>query len=114
MAKYLDILMDNDDLALDADAQAVIISDRDVILQDMVHAIRESGILVRLVAERSAKRRELLRIELQLLAETDTRLIPGTVIVTEETGETRNTMRLLVEATTYDFGKISTGINYGS
>jgi len=112
MTVYSDISVpSSDDLALDANGQAVIITDRDVIAQDLIHAIRESGYLPQLVAERNAERRQLLIQKIILLVEDDARIIPGTVTMTgnapTETGEW--TWDLLAD--TYDFGnlKLSTG-----
>jgi hypothetical protein len=45
--------------------------------------------------------------QLTLLVENDERLIPGTVVITEE-----SVSRLYITADTYDFGPISTGVNY--
>ena len=49
---YSDIEIAGDDLALNG-VQARILTNRDVIVQDLIHAIRESGHLVRLLAERT-------------------------------------------------------------
>jgi hypothetical protein len=42
-----------------------------------------------------------------LLIESDERIIPGTVNITEESAK-----RLWATAETYDFGKIEAGVNY--
>ncbi len=107
MAIYKDILISNDDLALDG-SQAVAIYDRDVIAQDLIHAIRESGYLVKMVAERSAERRNLLLTKIILLAEDDDRIIPGTV----EIGASADNFiagsgRWTLTASTYEFGTIT-------
>jgi hypothetical protein len=47
-------------------------------------------------------------MQIVLLVEDDVRLIPGTIIVDEE-----NVKKLWVTADTYDFGRISVGVNYG-
>lgn len=100
MAKYSDILMEADDLAVDTVCQAVLIEDRAVILQDLIHAIRESGYLVEMIAERDGERRRLLQNKIVELAEEDTRIIPGTVEITGS-GET-----WMLTAETYEFGKL--------
>ena len=45
--------------------------------------------------------------QLSLLVESDERLVPGTIVITEET-----LSRLYVTAETYDFGPFSTEVNY--
>ncbi|HEK0400936.1 TPA: DUF2590 family protein, partial [Proteus mirabilis] len=72
------------------------------------HAIVESGLATQLVAERSPTLRADIRMQIVLLVEDDERLIPGTIIVDEE-----NVKKLWVTADTYDFGRISVGVNYG-
>lgn len=100
MAIYSDILMENDDIAIDRDNQAAIIEDRAVILQDLIHAIRESGYLVEMIAERGSERRGLLRNKIIDLVEEDTRIIPGSVNFTGD-GE-----QWILTAETYEFGAI--------
>lgn len=104
MAKYTDILMQNDDIAIDRDNQAVIIEDRTVILQDLVHAIRESGYLVEMIAERGAERRGLLRNKIIDLVEEDTRIVPGTAKFSGE-GE-----QWTLFADTYEFGPVQSPV----
>ncbi|EFW73382.1 hypothetical protein ECoL_04208 [Escherichia coli EC4100B] len=45
--------------------------------------------------------------QLSLLVESDERLVPGTIVITEET-----LSRLYITAETYDFGPVSTEVNY--
>ena len=100
MATYTDILIENDDTAFDGVNQVRIIEDRAVVLQDLVHAIRESGYLVEMIGERSEERRRLLKIKLELLVEEDTRVIPGSVEFSTD-GE-----QWSMSADTYEFGKL--------
>lgn len=100
MPKYSDILIEADDTAFDGYNQVRIIEDRAVILQDLVHAIRESGYLVEMIGERSESRRRLLTTKLVLLVEEDTRVVPGSVTFSTE-GE-----QWYMSADTYDFGKL--------
>ena len=104
MATYTDILIQNEDIAIDGDNQAVIIEDRAVILQDLVHAIRESGYLVEMIAERGAERRGLLRNKIIDLVEEDTRIVPGTVKFTGSASE------WTLFADTYEFGPIQSPV----
>lgn len=81
--KYLDILITGDDITLDAGGLPVPVADRDSIAQDIVHMIRETGLLVELVGNRDArtKARNLLRITLEV--DKDERIIPGTTEIEE-------------------------------
>lgn len=104
MAKYTDILMENDDIAIDRDNQAAMIEDRAVILQDLIHAIRESGYLVEMIAERGAERRGLLRNRIIDLVEEDTRIVPGSVQFSGSGGQ------WTLFADTYEFGALKSPV----
>lgn len=103
---YSDIEIAGDDLALNG-VQARTLTNRDVIVQDLIHAIRESGHLVRMLAERTPAIRQLLRNKIILLAEDDVRIVPGTVRLTGPADRMRLTAR------TTDFGVISFYVNWG-
>ncbi len=105
-AIYKDIRLVSDDLNL-VDGQAEIIYDVDVIVQDLINAIRESGYLVKLVAERSEEKRQLLLLQIVLLVEDDDRIVPGTIEITaSEDNFTAGQGQWTLTATTYDFGDI--------
>lgn len=101
MSEYIDLLIVDNDLVLDPSRQPVLIDDRSSIAQDIAHMIRDSGLLVTLVAERnSLKQRDCIQ-QLELLVEADERLVPGTAqIIQLEPGQ------YLVTATTMKFGTI--------
>lgn len=101
-ALYTDLLISNEDVVLDSGQNPVLTTDRSVIAQDIKHAILESGLAVKLVAERSPT--ELADVEQQiiLLAESDLRIIPGTGNI-KMIDEAR-----LLTAESYDFGTIET------
>jgi len=101
MAKYTDILMQGDDIATDAAGQPVYIHDRDVIAQDIAHALRESGHLESLIGERSGARRALIHTQLRQIIENDPRTVPGTSEITEHTPG-----QLLITADT-EFGPVA-------
>ena len=105
MAKYSDLEISDDDLALD-DVQARIIYDRDVILQDLQHALRESGLLPALIGERSLARRKLAEQKIIALAEDDRRIVPSSVTLTARPGG------YLLSGRTYEFGTFSEAMNY--
>ncbi|GFM72997.1 hypothetical protein PSCICL_39890 [Pseudomonas cichorii] len=101
MAEYIDLLIIDNDLALDLSQQPNQIEDRACIAQDIAHMIRDSGLLVTLVAERDRLRQRDCIQQLELLVETDTRLVPGTALITQqEPGQ------YLVTATTLQFGNV--------
>lgn len=100
MSLYIDLLITNNDLTLDPSNQPVLVDDRASIAQDIAHMIRESGLLVTLMAERDRFRRTDCIKQLELLVEEDERLVPGTVEIIE-TGSGQ----YLVTATTVEFGK---------
>ncbi|MDD5697673.1 MAG: DUF2590 family protein [Victivallaceae bacterium] len=107
MSKYFDIQIKDDDLAVSGN-QAVIITDLDVIAQDLIHAIRESGYLVEMIAERSDERQKLLLLKIELLAEDDERIVPGTVTITASPDNfTGGRGRWTLHALTYDFGDLA-------
>jgi len=101
MSEYIDLLIVDNDLVLDPSRQPVLIDDRSSIAQDIAHMIRDSGLLVTLVAERNRlKQRDCIQ-QLELLVEADERLVPGTAqIIQLEPGQ------YLVTATTLKFGTI--------
>lgn len=101
MSEYVDLLIVGNDFALDASRQPVPVEDRACIAQDIAHMIRESGLLVTLVAERNRlKQRDCIQ-QLELLVEDDVRLVPGTARITQlEPGQ------YLVTAKTIKFGDI--------
>lgn len=101
MSLYIDLLITNNDLTLDPSNQPLLVEDRASIAQDIGHMIRESGLLVTLVAERDRFRQADCIQQLELLVEDDVRLVPGTVrILEEEKGQ------YLVTAKTVEFGSV--------
>lgn len=101
MSLYIDLLITNNDLTLDPSSQPLLVEDRASIAQDIAHMIRESGLLVTLVAERDRFRQSDCIQQLELLVEADVRLVPGTVrILEEEKG------KYLVTAKTVEFGSV--------
>lgn len=101
MSEYIDLLIHDNDLVLDLSRQPLLIDDRASIAQDIAHMIRDSGLLVTLVAERDRlKQRDCIQ-QLELRVEADERLVPGTALITQlEPGQ------FLVTATTLKFGTI--------
>ena len=81
MSEYIDLLIMDNDLVLDPSRQPLLIEDRASIAQDIAHMIRESGLLVTLVAERSRLRQRDCIQQMELLVEADERLVPGTALI---------------------------------
>lgn len=101
MSEYIDLLIQDNDLVLDLSRQPLLIDDRASIAQDIAHMIRDSGLLVTLVAERDRlKQRDCIQ-QLELLVENDERLVPGTALITQ-----LGPGQYLVTATTLKFGTI--------
>ncbi|UAN50081.1 DUF2590 family protein [Serratia sp. JSRIV002] len=104
---YIDLLITDGDLTLDSGHEPLRCDNRQSIGQDIVHSIVESGITARLIGERSPTMRGDVITQLILLVESDERLVPGTIVIVEE-----SLSRLYITAETYDFGPISTGVDY--
>ncbi|MET4888350.1 DUF2590 family protein [Morganella morganii] len=103
---YIDLLITGRDLTLNSGNEPVLCDNRVSIAQDCVHAIIESGLATQLVGERSPTLRADLRNQIEMLVEDDERIVPGTVRVNEE-----SQVKLWVTADTYDFGRISQGVD---
>ncbi|WP_454867355.1 DUF2590 family protein [Pseudomonas farris] len=105
MSEYVDLLIVDNDLALDPSNQPRLIDDRACIAQDIAHMIRNSGLLVTLVAERDRLRQRDCIQQMELLVEADERLVPGTARITQlEPGQ------YLVTAKTLKFGLIEVSL----
>lgn len=101
MSDYVDLLIAGNDLVLDPSNQPRLIDDRASIAQDIAHMIRDSGLLVTLVAERDPLRQRDRLQQLELKVEADERLVPGTVrIMPQALGV------YLVTAATVNFGDV--------
>ncbi|RML47120.1 hypothetical protein APX70_05390 [Pseudomonas syringae pv. maculicola] len=74
-------------------------TDRASIAQDIAHLIRESGLLITLVAERDRLRQRDCIQQMELLVEADERLVPGTAQIVQSSPGL-----YLVTATTVKFG----------
>uniref|UniRef100_A0A6H1ZG90 Tail protein n=1 Tax=viral metagenome TaxID=1070528 RepID=A0A6H1ZG90_9ZZZZ len=105
MSEYIDLLIADNDLVLDLSRQPLLIDDRASIAQDIAHMIRDSGLLVTLVAERDRLRQRDCIQQMELLVEADARLVPGTALITQvEPGQ------YLVTAKTLKFGSIEVAL----
>lgn len=105
MAKYTDLHIKNGDVVLDAGNNPTYLTDRDVIAQDIVHAIIESGLAHLLISDRGTGVNGDTKTRIQLLVEDDLRIMPGTVTVEENAN---NKGEWWVRANTLEFGDLST------
>ena len=96
------VLISNDDLTPDAGGIPEKIADRASIAQDLVHMIRESGLLTEMLANRDAGARRLNMIKVTLAVDDDERIVPGTAEITETSLGT-----YLLTAETVDYGPLS-------
>lgn len=101
-AKYIDLLIKNGDIRLNAGNEPVLCDNRISIAQDIIHSIIESGLANQLIGERSRAIRADIYIQITLLIETDMRIIPGTITITEQDGG-----YLFMTADTYEFGPVN-------
>ena len=98
---YIDLIIDDRDFRLNSGREPELCNNQKSISQDVIHAILESGLATELIAERSPTLRADIFTQLELLIESDERIIPGTVVINEE-----SITRLWITADT-DFGAIS-------
>lgn len=102
MNLYIDLLITDGNFVLGPGNEPELCDNRVSISQDIVHAIIESGLVKELIAERSPTLRADVLLRMELLAETDDRIVPGTVLISD--GGNGN---FFIDADTYDFGPIS-------
>lgn len=78
---YFDLLIASDGIVLDAFGLPLTIDGRASIAQDIKHMIRESGLLVQMIAERSGEKVKRNMVRIEELVENDLRIRPGTARV---------------------------------
>lgn len=85
--QYVDLLIVDDDIAIGDDGCPAYIDGRASIAQDILHLMRESGLLLSLIGQRDAEVRQSVLVQLVQLIEDDLRIIPGTAKITESNPE---------------------------
>lgn len=105
--KYSDLLIVDGALVLDAGAQPELTNTRASIAQDVKHLLLESGLVTKLLAQRSSVMRNDVFTEMELLIETDKRLVPGSIELDIHQSEL-----ITIAANTYEFGSMSTEVSY--
>lgn len=83
MADYVDLRITDDDMTLDAGGNPVLLDGRASIAQDIMHMIRESGLLVEIIANRDARKRRANIVKITIAVDDDERIVPGTAVITE-------------------------------
>ncbi|HGM7176644.1 TPA: DUF2590 family protein [Serratia marcescens] len=102
LLKYIDLLITDGNFTLDSGNEPELCNNRVSIAQDVVHMIIESGIVKELIAERSPVLKADIMMRMELLVESDDRIVPGTVSITDGgNGD------YFIAADTYDFGPLS-------
>ncbi|WP_267880187.1 DUF2590 family protein [Shewanella marina] len=86
---------------------ASLTDSRASIAQDVKHLLMESGLVSKLLAQRSLTLRSDVYTEMELLIETDTRLVPGSIEL-----DTNHAELITITATTYEFGQLKTEVSY--
>ncbi|WP_331352571.1 DUF2590 family protein [Cellvibrio sp. UBA7671] len=101
MADHFDLLIAGDSIVLDEFGLPVGIDGRASIAQDIKHMIRETGLLVEMIGQRSSEKikRGMVRIEQHV--ENDERIRPGTARMVQLDNET-----FLITAKTMQYGDI--------
>ncbi|QYK02449.1 DUF2590 family protein [Shewanella psychrotolerans] len=107
--KYSDLLIVGGALSLDVGDQPHLTNTRASIAQDVKHMLMESGLVTKLLAQRSIPLRADVYTEMELLIETDTRLVPGTIKL-----DTSNPAYITINAITFEFGLINTEVDYAA
>ncbi|MGZ5000876.1 MAG: DUF2590 family protein [Methylomonas sp.] len=98
---YIDLRITDNDLTLSAGNEPTLLGDRDSIIQDTKHLIRDCGLLSACIGERDNNKIALLLQQLELKIEDDLRLVPGTIKIARQ-----GTELFFISADTVKFGKI--------
>lgn len=99
MPTYTDLKITGNDFDLDAGGNPQLVHDVDCIAQDIMHMIRETGLLVQLIANRDNRKKAANLNKIIIAVEEDERIRPGTVFIQEPS---LGTFYLLAE--TLEFG----------
>jgi hypothetical protein len=99
---YIDLRITDNDLTPGPGNEPALLGDRDSIVQDTQHLIRDCGLLSACIGERDNAKVALLMQQLALKIEDDLRLVPGTIKITRQ-----DTELFFITADTVKFGKIS-------
>jgi len=101
--QHFDLRVVAEDICFDGIDTLQTTDGRPSIAQDVVHAIIESQLLKKLIAQRDFMTRRSIYVQIETLVENDQRIVPGTAQVSESTTETT----IWVQAKTYDYQDIA-------
>lgn len=101
MEKYTDLLIENDEIALDGFGFPQLINGRASIAQDIKNMIRETGLLVEMIGERNTEKVQRKMIQIERQVEDDERIVPGTAKVTRADNEL-----FYITAKTIEYGNV--------
>ena len=93
--QWHDILITDNDIALDVAGIPERVTDRRTIAQDIKHMFLDSGVAIELIGERSPTQWQNNKNRMEAMVEDDQRVIPGTVVI-----ERVGTETLYITATT--------------
>lgn len=102
MPDYIDLLITDDDFTLDAGGLPVMTDGRASIAQDLVHMLRETGLLFDLVANRDVRKKAQNLVEITIAVDNDERIVPGTAAISEA-----DTGTFILTATTVKYGAVT-------
>lgn len=83
MKPMLTCSITGNDLDLDVGGQPLLTSGRASIAQDIIHMIRDSGLLVDVIANRDARQRRTAMVSISIAVDNDERIVPGSTIIEE-------------------------------
>ncbi|WP_027179778.1 DUF2590 family protein [Maridesulfovibrio bastinii] len=101
---YFDLLITDNDITLDAGGNPRLVSDLPCITQDICNMIRDTGLLVELMANRDSLKTAENLIKIKIQVEDDERIVPGSCQIIELAGQPGI---FNLTATTYDFGDLA-------
>ena len=73
--QYFDLLITDDDITLDVGGIPERCFDRNSIAQDLVHMIRETGLLVELIGNRNERKKAENLVKLTMAVDDDVRIV---------------------------------------
>ena len=82
MEAVFDLKIENNDLVFGNDGEPEYLQDASAISQDVVHRVKETGLVKKLVGARGAEKTETLQ-KIKIAVEEDERVKPGSGIVTQ-------------------------------
>ena len=105
IALHIDLAIEDNDFVLNDSLSPSTLIKADVIGQDIKHRILESGLLVKLIGLRNKNGIAPILTEIELLAEQDDRIKPGTINVYRNDDGTLN-----ITAQTRQYGSLQRGL----